>query len=78
MKKKFKLSQKMYIFSNGKVFFVFEDIGLKFGTDMFYGFVINIARNNFFVKINIFWLLTLLWKKSLNFVIFSFKYILKN
>ena len=44
----------MYIFSNGKVFFVFEDIGLKFGTAIFYGFPINIARNNFSAKLNIF------------------------
>ena len=37
-----------------KNFFVFEDIGMKLGTLMCYGFLINIVRDNFFPKINIF------------------------
>ena len=35
-------------------FFVYENIGLKFGTAMYCGFLINIAGNNLFPKINIF------------------------
>ena len=54
MKKKFRLSQKKYILLKCLSFFVFEDIGLKFGTAMYFGFLINIARNNFFPKMNIF------------------------
>ena len=54
MKKNFRLGQKKVYFTQMLIFFVFEDIGLKFGTAMYYGFLINIARNNFFEKINIF------------------------
>ena len=32
----------------------FEDIGLRLGTLMYYGFLINIIMKNFFPKINIF------------------------
>ena len=46
-------------------FIVFEEINLKLGTLMYYGFGIM-----FFQKIIIFDLLTLLWKKSLNLVTF--------
>ena len=36
-------------FSNVKVFFAFEDIGLKLDSLMYYdGFLINIVRNKFF------------------------------
>ena len=34
-------------------FFVFEDIKMKLGILMYYGFLIDIVRNNFFPKMNI-------------------------
>ena len=54
----FVLNQKY--FSNFKVFFVFffEDVGLRLGTLMYYGFPINIVKNFFSKKLIFFDLLT--------------------
>ena len=35
-------------------FYVYEDVDLKCGTLMYYGFLINIVTNNLYIKINIF------------------------
>ena len=39
-------------------FYVFEDIGLKLDKFMYYDFLINIVKNDFFKKMNISDLLT--------------------
>ena len=51
-------------------FFVFEDIDLKLGTLMYYSFLINIVRNIFFSKVNIFLFINTLIKENLDLVIF--------
>ena len=51
-------------------FFVFEDIDLKLGTLVYYGFLINIVTKDFFKKINIFLFIDTFMKKSLHIVIF--------
>ena len=48
------------VHKNAKFFFVYEDIDLKLGTLMYYGFLINIVKNIFFKNGLFFDLLTLL------------------
>ena len=67
MKKNFRL---IFFLIKILIFFVFKDIKMKLDTFMYYGFLINIDRNNFFPKVNIFDFIDAFMKKSLDFIIF--------
>ena len=62
-----------YIFFKYKSFFVFENIDLKLCTLMYYDFLINIVKNNYFLKIGIFWFIDTTYYLHCNKNIFKIK-----